>query len=71
MVKEHVRNALKEDIGFIDITTDTLVEDKNLSLNFCPTYFDRLPYVDNDIEILMHKHITVYEEKQLTGEANG
>ena len=33
MVKEHVRNALKEDIGFIDITTDTLVEDKNLSLN--------------------------------------
>ena len=45
--------------------------DKNLSLNFCPTYFDRLPYVDNDIEILMHKHMTVYEEKQLTGEANG
>lgn len=33
MVKEHVRNALKEDIGFIDITTDTLVEDKNLRLN--------------------------------------
>ena len=33
MVKEHVRNALKEDIGFIDITTDTLVEDKNLKLN--------------------------------------
>ena len=45
--------------------------DKNLSLNFCPTYFDRLPYVDNDIEMLMHKHLTVYEEKQLTGEANG
>lgn len=33
MVKEHVRNALKEDIGFIDITTDTLVEDKTLKLN--------------------------------------
>ncbi len=33
MVKEHVRNALKEDIGFIDITTDTLVENKVLKLN--------------------------------------
>lgn len=45
--------------------------DRDSSLNFCPTYFDRLPYVDNDIELLMHKNMTTYEEKQLTGEANG
>jgi len=33
MVKEHVRNALKEDIGFIDITTDILTDKKNLNLS--------------------------------------
>ena len=33
MVREHVQNALKEDIGFIDITTDNLVENKILKLN--------------------------------------
>ena len=32
MVKEHIKNALKEDIGFIDITTDILTEDKNIKL---------------------------------------
>lgn len=33
MVKEHIQNALKEDIGFIDITTDILTENKSLKLN--------------------------------------
>ena len=33
IIKEHVKNALKEDIGFIDITTDVLSEDKNLKLS--------------------------------------
>lgn len=33
MVKEHVKNALKEDIGFIDITTDVLTKNENLKLN--------------------------------------
>lgn len=32
MVKEHVRNALKEDIGFIDVTTDILTDNGNLNL---------------------------------------
>jgi len=32
MVKEHVRNALREDIGFMDITTDILAENDNLNL---------------------------------------
>lgn len=32
MVREHVRNALKEDIGFIDITSDILTENENLKL---------------------------------------
>ena len=29
MVEEHVKNALKEDIGFGDITTDFLFSDKD------------------------------------------
>lgn len=32
IVKEHVKNALKEDIGFLDVTTDILTEDNNLKL---------------------------------------
>lgn len=32
MVKEHVKNALREDIGFIDITTDVLADKKDLKL---------------------------------------
>ena len=37
-------------------------------INFLPEYFDRLPYVDSDIEIIMHDNISETEHKKLTGE---
>ena len=34
LVEEHVKNALKEDIGFQDISTEALMEDKIVTAYF-------------------------------------
>lgn len=40
VIEEYVRNALKEDIGFVDVTTDALVSDDKFITAYLKTRSD-------------------------------